>query len=94
MNQISKRWIKVIKNFISYRSDRSARSHGGAIIYSRGSNASLKILNHSNSQCEVVGIFCKKLKLVMYNIYCPPGSLTSNFKNIMNSMYTNSVGQP
>ena len=45
-----------IDGFICHRSDRIERSHGGVITYVKNSISSTRVLEFSNSKCEVVGV--------------------------------------
>ena len=61
-----------IEGFISHRCDRTNRTHGGVITYVRSSISSTKVLEFSNSKCEVVGVLLEKCETLIINAYRPP----------------------
>ena len=67
-----------IDGFICHRSDRIERSHGGVITYIKNNISSTRVLEFSNSKCEVVGVLLEKCNTLILNIYRPPNCSEEN----------------
>ena len=63
-----------INDYELHRCDRSNRSHGGVIIFTKKIYRSVKILEIANTQCEVIGVLLKDIKTIIICIYRPPKS--------------------
>ena len=60
--------------FDVHRCDRAIRSHGGVVVYTHKDVKGDKILEISNSQCELIAVLVKKLKCLILGLYRPPQS--------------------
>ena len=67
-----------IDGFICHRSDRIERSHGGVITYIKNNISSTRVLEFSNSKCEVVGVLLEKCNTLILNVYRPPNCSDEN----------------
>ena len=53
-----------IKGYDIHRSDRIRTSHGGVVIYTKTELKAIKLNEWNNSQCEVVSVLIKDLKVM------------------------------
>ena len=60
-----------INEFEIPRSDRKYKSRGGVAIFTKKEIKATKILEGSNNQCEMVGVWVMAQKLLVVCIYRP-----------------------
>ncbi|KAK4324567.1 hypothetical protein Pmani_004778 [Petrolisthes manimaculis] len=76
-----------------YRTDRKNRSHGGVASYVRNDLAieAELLLSYSNGVVEINMLHLKEVKLILVNIYRPPGSKTEKFKAALDSYFLEQI---
>ena len=63
-----------INGYDSHRCDRSHKSHGGVIIYTKNEYKTIKVLEKSENQCEIIGVIIQGIKTLVICVYRPPKS--------------------
>ncbi|MPC34244.1 hypothetical protein E2C01_027628 [Portunus trituberculatus] len=73
-----------IKDYTTFRADRSSSSHGGVATYIRDDIASsteeLKLF--SNGTTELLSLYLRKIGLILITVYRPPNTTMEEFINI------------
>ena len=79
-----------MKNFTLYRADRKERSHGGVALYIKNELATdLEVLTKfSNKTTELLSVHIKKLDLVIINVYRPPNTSATDFRDVLDHIKT------
>jgi hypothetical protein len=85
-----------LPGFLSFRSDRDSRSHGGVITYVSDHLSCNLLLSYSDRYCSVSVIHLTDLKSVLINLYRPPDCPSQSFEGLIEVIRTavESVGTP
>lgn len=83
-----------IPGFLSVRSDRVSRSHGGVITYISSSLSCRPIQNFSDNYCSLSIIYLMDSNLVIMNVYRPPDCPSQSFSEVVTKIRSAALDQP
>ena len=63
-----------IDGYESHRCDRTHKSHGGVIMYTKKCYKTVKVLESAENQCEVLGVIIQDIRTLIICVYRPTKS--------------------